>query len=165
MFKIIRKFYSNVEKLNMHKNLKDYFLKNNFDLTDIQKDIFQTINKEGNSILLCDEFSGRKFSTVLGLMNRILSNPNSYIEETDFYRSPNDIIRDSKKNITLNQSKKSLPPRGVLFISHKFDFITHYYKILRKLDFENRVKAVRLGNSLQSVTPSVEVDVMIINPA
>jgi hypothetical protein len=149
----------------MNKSLINYLSSKNIELSDIQKNIYHSIIQEGPTMILCDEFSGRKFSTVLGLMNKILSNPNTYIQDTDFYRSPNDVIRDSKKNISSNQSKNSLQPRGILFISHKFDFITHYYKILRKIDVDNTIRAVRLGNSLQSVTPTVEMDVDCINIA
>lgn len=157
MLKIFRKYFT--DKINIHKNITELLLHKKIELTKIQKDIFTSINKEGTSMILCDEFSGRKFSTVIGLMNKVLNNPNTYIEETDFYRSPNDIIRDAKKNASNNITKKTLPPRGILFISHKFDFVTPYYKMLRKFDNENKIRAVRLGNSLQSVTPTVEVDV------
>ena len=164
MFKIIRKRFITIDQIkNIHPYLKECLTNKQIqNFTDIQYQIFTDINDKNISVLLCDEYSGRKFSTISGIMNRILHNKNDYTQTEEFFLSPEEVFKSSKLNKDINLAKKNQSPRGALFISYKFDFLTHYYRILRRLDFDNRIRVVRLGNSLQSVTPTVEVEVNFI---
>jgi hypothetical protein len=163
MFKFIGKNFSQITSIGSISGL-DPYIKTSLDklkilnLSNIQRDIYTSIQDNRPTMLLCDDHCGRKYGTMLGLMNRVLSNSCNYTPSDEFYRVPRDIYELNLKNSEFNSYKKSIKPHGVIVLCHKFDFLTHYYKILRKLDYMNRLRVVRLGNSLQSVTPSVEND-------
>jgi hypothetical protein len=161
MFKFIAKNLSSVRKIDTLDNINSY-LKESLEklkisnLSNVQNDIYQSIQNDSPTMLLCDEYCGRKYGTILGIVNRVLENPCNYINEEGFYKVPRDTYELNVKNSEFNKQKRDIKPHGVVLICHKFDFLTHYYKITRRLDYMNRLRVVRLGNSLQSVAPSVE---------
>jgi len=138
-----------------------------------QINIIQNINKiDSHSMILCDDFSGRKYSSLLGVMNRVLNtkeksaaqnllhkNSSTEIKEDEYFASTKEILKKSKENIEKNMTKKHLKPRGAIVICQKFEFATHFYRICRKLDCENRLRLVRVGTSLHTVSPTVDLEV------
>jgi hypothetical protein len=134
---------------------------NNLNLKEIQVKIIESIQKSDASIILCDDFVGRKNFCMLGIMNRILKNKKTEIsdKEEDFFLNPIKIyenqIREHKKNL----EKANLNPHGALIICQKFEFATQYYRICRKFDYKNQLRCVRVGTSLHTVAPTVELDV------
>jgi hypothetical protein len=161
MFKFISKKFTELIPVTNLQDLNPY-LKSSLEnlkianLSKIQNEIYNTIQSPQHNMLLCDEYCGRKYGTMLGIMNRVLANPCNYVSPNDFYKIPRDVFNSHKNNIDYNNTKQWFKPHGVIVLCHKFDFLTHYYKIFRKLDYMNKLKVIRLGNSLQSVAPSVE---------
>jgi hypothetical protein len=126
-----------------------------------QVDIINSISKSHHSMILCDDYSGRKYSCILGIMNRIISNPchdQDYKEE--FFVNTVDTFKIKKDNLIGNRSKSKINPRGALVICQKFEFATYFYRITRRLDFRNKLKLVRVGTSLHTVSPTVELNVI-----
>jgi len=134
-----------------------------------QTNIIESINQVSHSMILCDEFSGRKYSCLLGVLNRIINRKDeekeseTSSESEEFFVNSMDAYKVSKAKADENLIKKYIKPRGALIICQKFEFATHFYRICRKLDFKNKLKMIRLGTSLHTVTPTVEIDVFIIN--
>jgi hypothetical protein len=163
MFKFIGKKFSNLNPISGVEGL-NFYLRESLEklkilnLSEIQSDIYKSIQDDKPTMLLCDEYCGRKYGTVLGIMNRVLANPCKFTPSESFYKVPRDIYDTNLKNSEFNLQKQFLKPHAVILLCHKFDFLSHYYKILRRLDYLNKLKVVRLGNSLQSVAPSVEND-------
>ncbi len=125
-----------------------------------QIDIIQSINREAHSVILCDDFSGRKYSCMLGVMNRIIANPcPKENEDEDFFVNTVDAFKNKKDNIVSNRAKSKMNPRGALVICQKFEFATYIYRICRRLDYLNKLKLVRVGTSLHTVSPTVELNV------
>ena len=137
-------------------------------LKDPQTNIIESINKNSHSMILCDEFSGRKYSCALGIMNRIINSKedekesDSSSENEEFFINTLDVYKKSKERADDNKVKKFTKPKGALIICQKFEFATHFYRICRKLDFKNKLRMVRVGTSLHTVSPTVELDVIII---
>jgi hypothetical protein len=137
-------------------------------LKEPQLNIIESINKFKNTIIMCDDFSGRKYSCMLGIMNKLLNRKDEGLEEKEkldliqsedfFVNTVNDFKR-KKENIHLNNEKKEINPRGALVICQKFEFATHFYRICRRLDYKNKLKLIRVGTSLHTVAPTVELDV------
>lgn len=139
-------------------------------LKEPQLNIIESINKFNNSIIMCDDFSGRKYSCMLGIMNKLLNRKDEDLKEEEkpelnqsedfFVNTVNDYKR-KKENIHLNNDKKDVNPRGALIICQKFEFATHFYRICRRLDYKNKLKLIRVGTSLHTVAPTVELDVFL----
>ena len=123
-------------------------------------------------MILCDDFSGRKYSSLLGVMNRVLNtkeksaaqnllhkNSPTEIKEDEYFASTKEILKKSKENIEKNLTKKNLKPRGAIVICQKSEFATHFFRICRKLDCQNRLRLVRVGTSLHTVSPTVDLEV------
>jgi hypothetical protein len=142
-----------------------------------QINIVESINKTDlHSMILCDDFSGRKYSSLLGVMNRVLNSNEkstaqnlihkhsaSEIKEDEYFTNTKEIFKKSKENSEKNLIiKKEIKPRGALVICQKYEFATHFFRICRKLDFQNRLRLVRLGTSLHTVTPTIDLDVRYI---
>jgi hypothetical protein len=126
--------------------------------------IIESINKQTHSMILCDEFSGRKYSCALGVMNKILNrieseNNNEYDSSSeDLFVNAIDVYKQSKERKDDNKVKQTYKPRGALIICQKFEFATHFYRICRKIDHKNKLRMTRLGASLHTVSPTVELD-------
>jgi len=134
----------------------------------IHLNIIESINKENShSMILCDEYV-RKNACMLGIMNRIMNSKDvkkSEEEESEekveeeFFINTMDSFNKKQEMIEKNLEKRKIKPRGALIICQKFEFATHYYRICRKLDYKNNLKLVRVGTSLHTVAPTVELDV------
>jgi hypothetical protein len=125
-----------------------------------QIDIINSIAKPHHSMILCDDFSGRKYSCILAIMNKILSNTCPIQDNfEDFFINTVDTFKNKKDNHLSNKLKSKINPRGALVICQKFEFATYLYRITRRLDYKNKLKLVRVGTSLHTVSPTVELNV------
>jgi len=160
-------FLNSYLKESLHELSKSHLKAN-------QMNIIESINKTDlHSMILCDDFSGRKYSSLLGVMNRVINSkeksteqnlihkhPASEIKEDEYFTNTKQILKKSKENSEQNlKIKKEIKPRGALVICQKYEFATHFYRICRKFDFQNRLRLVRVGTSLHSVTPTIDLDV------
>jgi hypothetical protein len=188
-FSKIRKFYnfrnfSTVEKIenkgeNELTNLNSYLKESLFSISKKnlkipQVNIIESIDKSTPSLILCDDFNGRKYSCILGIMNRLFNrgtenhysnlltdseNSASESETEEFFVNTVDAFKKKKEQAHKNLEKKDKLPRGALVICQKFEFATHFYRISRRLDFKNKLRMMRVGTSLHTVAPTVELDV------
>jgi hypothetical protein len=136
--------------------------------------IIESINKNTPSMILCDEYHGRKLSCMLGIMNRIINRgPEEYksknltdseysaseSETEEYFINTVDKFNKKQEMNKKNLEKKDRAPRGALIICQKFEFATYFYRMCRRFDFKNKLRMVRVGTSLHTVAPAIEFDV------
>lgn len=140
--------------------------------------IIESINKSNPSMILCDDYHGRKLSCMLGIMNRIINRgPEEYSrqnttdseysasesETEEFFINTVDKFNKKQEMTKKNSDKKDRAPRGAMIICQKFEFATYFYRMCRKFDFMNKLRMVRVGTSLHTVAPTIEFDVKYRN--
>jgi hypothetical protein len=164
--------YVNIDEIpNINQYLKENLIKLNerTKIKTLHKNIVKSIDDDENStsIILCDEYHGRKFGCIFGIMNKMLEQKqkkdikDKVLQDEDLFKSTKEVFKKSSQNLPNNQLKKHLPPRGALIICQQFDFATQFYRIARRMDSENKLRMVRVGTSLQTVVPSVELHVFL----
>jgi hypothetical protein len=166
------------ESTNINEYLKKSLLQlKNQTLKPIQNEIFETINKPteyaSSSLILGDDYCGRKFSCMLSIMNILLNNfeikpeeenddimSRHLINDDDLFRDVKTAFQKSVANVHKNESKKLIKPHGALILCKQFDFVTQLYRICRKLDPDRLLRIVRVGTSLQVVAPTIDNEVI-----
>ncbi len=167
-FKLSKKNFSgfNIQELEIHEKLKTSLIQNNItQLTQFQKNIIDNMNSTGNSMIISDSGTGKSVVSSIFVLNKLLSicdkqNAPVKLKDGDLYVNTTKFYDEYKQNIIRNREKRNYIPKGVLYISPKFEFLTEFYKKLRKFDPNNYFNIIRLGSSLQFITPFVE---MVIN--
>lgn len=157
----------------------------------VKKSIFESINKSRHSMVLCDSYSNGRYPCALAIMNHILNkkenekeeeeegnsentkkedeNQNDFLtknksedESEKFFANSLEVFSETHEKAEENEEKQYIKPRGALIICEKFEFIVNFYKTCRMLDEENKLRIVRVGTTLHSVSPTVDLDVHIL---
>lgn len=164
-FKISKRKFSgiNIQDLDIHEKLKTSLIQNNIiQLTQFQKNIIDNLNSTGNSMIISDTGSGKSVVSSIFILNKLLSisdkeNVPVKLKEGDLYVNTSKFYDEYKQNVIKNREKRNYIPKGVLYISPKFEFLTEFYKKLRKYDPNDNFNIIRLGSSLQFICPLVEM--------
>jgi hypothetical protein len=121
--------------------------------------------ENNHCMILSDLNSGRYFSLLLSLINRLLITSNKKMDNLvqvpdfnteNFFVSVEKEFQNVLNNKEKNKSKKYLTPRGALVITQRFEFASQLYKISRKLDYKGALKISRIGTTLQNISPVIE---------
>jgi hypothetical protein len=128
----------------------------------LKEEILNCISTKEPSLFLFDQLDVVKTSSMVGIMNHILNNKENeeIIKQNpnEFFLNCEDVILKLKENSEKNKLKKNLKPRGALIISEKIEFTSQLYRICRKLDPNKELRMIRLGTSLHSVNPTIELE-------
>lgn len=171
LFKLYKRRFCtfNVQDLQIHEKLKNTLIQNNISqITPFQKNIIDNLNSTGNSMIISDSGTGKSIISAIFVLNKLLNinekhNDPIKIKEGDLFINNTKFYDEYKPNLKKNIEKKNYIPKGVLYISPKFEFLTEFYKKLRKFDPNNSYNMIRLGTSLQHISPLVEFSVIDIN--
>ena len=164
LFKISKKNCSNynVIDLDIHQKLKSSLIsKNIVKLSEFEKTLSDNLNTKKNSFVLSDCGTGKSLVSFIYILNKLLNKEEKVnvpvkLKESELFANTQKIYDENKKNMLKNREKKYLEPKGILYLSPKFEFLTNYYKKLRLIDPNNAFRFIRLGCSLQNITPIVE---------
>jgi hypothetical protein len=170
-FKLSKKSFSgfHIQDLDIHEKLKTCLIHNNIThITQFQKNIIDNLNSTGSSMIISDSGTGKSVVSSIFVLNKLLSICDKQIEpiklkEGDLYVNTTKSYDEYKQNIIKNREKKNYIPKGVLYLSPKFEFLTEFYKKLRKFDPNNYFNIIRLGSSLQFICPLVEMVIDSLN--
>lgn len=154
---------------NIHQNLIESFkLKNIKGFSQFQNDIFESLHSNKCTVILANNNSGKKFSILSAIVNRLYNDPMNDISAEDsdldeeLFQNTKKIFQKRQLKYLENLNKKKFKPRGALILSSKFEFLAQLYKLFRKLDHSNQLRPRRLGSSLQHLTPMIEYLVTLV---